>query len=496
MRAIFCGFIVLISLQSLAQNVGINTPVPKNRLHVTGRTQIDGRVGINTENIGALGEELAYPIFESISENSDSSDFNIVLFEESGFSPWLNFAKARGTKAAPKAIQPSDNIFTIKGHGYNGTIFRPLGGIELYAETVVNANDLPTSMKFFTTLEGEDSQSERMTISKKGFVGIGNSSPNALLSVGGLFTTVINPVAQFTTTGNAPVLFGSLDETKGIMFGMDGNDIQGRINSDFSANGDLLLNKFGGNVGIGTDLPSQARLVVDGNQNFNLGDYGFLKANGTVGTENTGIQNYSIWASNRIAAAQFNAFSDARIKDILGITNNEKDLETLSKIEITNYKFIDKIGKGNSSFKKVIAQQVETVYPQAVSKLTDFIPDIYKLAKIENGVIFLENHSLKAGEKVKLILEEKIEIVEVKSITKNSFSIGKSSIESSPIFVYGRQVTDFRSVDYEAISMLNVSATQALLKKITALESQNNNLKTEMYEVKADIKELKAMLTK
>ncbi len=31
---------------------------------------------------------------------------------------------------------------------------------------------------------------------------------------------------------------------------------------------------------------------------------------------------------------------------------------------------------------------------------------------------------------------------------------------SKTVFVYGREVNDFHTVDYEALSMLNVSATQ------------------------------------
>jgi len=37
--------------------------------------------------------------------------------------------------------------------------------------------------------------------------------------------------------------------------------------------------------------------------------------------------------------------------------------------------------------------------------------------------------------------------------------------DAEKAFVYGRQVSDFRSVDYDAISMLNVSATQALYQQ-------------------------------
>ena len=38
--------------------------------------------------------------------------------------------------------------------------------------------------------------------------------------------------------------------------------------------------------------------------------------------------------------------------------------------------------------------------------------------------------------------------------------------------MYGREVDDFRTVDYEAVSMLNLSATQELYKKIQLLENQ------------------------
>ena len=38
------------------------------------------------------------------------------------------------------------------------------------------------------------------------------------------------------------------------------------------------------------------------------------------------------------------------------------------------------------------------------------------------------------------------------------------------VFLYGREVDDFHVVDYDAISMLNVSATQALHQKIEQQE--------------------------
>jgi hypothetical protein len=47
------------------------------------------------------------------------------------------------------------------------------------------------------------------------------------------------------------------------------------------------------------------------------------------------------------------------------------------------------------------------------------------------------------------------------------------------VFVYGKQCLDLKSVDYDAIAMLNVSATQELAEKVDALELENSQLKAE-----------------
>ena len=55
--------------------------------------------------------------------------------------------------------------------------------------------------------------------------------------------------------------------------------------------------------------------------------------------------------------------------------------------------------------------------------------------------------------------------------------------DDEAVFVYGREVKDFRSVDYEAIAMLNVSATQAL----------NQQLQKQAVVVTAQAAEIKAI---
>ena len=82
---------------------------------------------------------------------------------------------------------------------------------------------------------------------------------------------------------------------------------------------------------------------------------------------------------------------------------------------------------------------------------------------------------------MRLIFENKEEIASVLSATPKSFKVSLS--ESGKVFVYGREVDDFRTVDYQAVSMLNVSATQELLKRVEELEHENLNLKASNEEL-------------
>jgi hypothetical protein len=47
------------------------------------------------------------------------------------------------------------------------------------------------------------------------------------------------------------------------------------------------------------------------------------------------------------------------------------------------------------------------------------------------------------------------------------------------VFVYGREVKDFRNVDYEAMAMLNVSATQELARKLAAKDGEVSKLQAQ-----------------
>lgn len=227
-----------------------------------------------------------------------------------------------------------------------------------------------------------------------------------------------------------------------------------------------------GHVNINT-ATSRAPLSVGGSDNYTQsgGYYDIINQTNTI-DHHTSSHDYSLSAyfSHTIAFSSAVIRSDSRIKNILGISDATLDLQTLMRIEVSDYQMKDTVKNSNNVIKKLIAQQVEKVYPEAVSKMTDVIPDIMKKAEVINGWVQLET-DLQVGEQVKLILKSGSVICEVKASKENAFLIELSE-ETKEVFVYGREVDDFRMVDYEAISMLNVSATQELYRQLQLLQER------------------------
>jgi Chaperone of endosialidase len=194
----------------------------------------------------------------------------------------------------------------------------------------------------------------------------------------------------------------------------------------------------------------------------------------------------SIFSKTTIGAFQNIAASDSRIKNITSLSNNSEDLERLRKIQITNYRMKDVATWGDKTFKKVISQQVEEVYPEVINKTKSVIPDIYALAEsvaydatTKNlSVTLTKEYNIKVGEKLELVHPEKGKILaEVVVVNGKTFTVKDWNYATDKIFVFGREVNDFRSVDYEALSMLGISAIQQLAKEVEELRITNDELR-------------------
>ncbi len=245
----------------------------------------------------------------------------------------------------------------------------------------------------------------------------------------------------------------------------------------------------GGLIGMGTTSPSRAELeieIANGSQS-GYNPAGFLGTGGSAsGSVSAG--SASIWTSGWIFAPEYVAFSDERIKNIKGQSDSATDLKTLLGIKITDFTYRDTVAKGNGLQKKVIAQQVEQVYPQAVTKSTDVVPDIYTNAMVQDGWVQLATN-LKVGDRVKLIGEKETGIHDVLAVRPGAFRTDFNPA-SGQVFVYGREVKDFRTVDYDAIAMLNVSATQELAKQLDEKSNEIAKLEEELASLQKTVAQL------
>ncbi len=339
---------------------------------------------------------------------------------------------------------------------------------------------------------------DEISIIKKYGFGFTHESPNGLLKLG---TWVDNDLAFIQTHTNHSLYLAVNDALSGAFMKLSTN----------------------GNIGIGTASPI-ANLHVAGYNPVTTGQGHFfyynagLSTNPSYGANLSILADYGIVSKTYVGAAISVIASDNRIKNIIGLSNNEADLARLRKIEITDYRMKDVATWGNQTFKKVIAQQVESLYPEAIKMQTDVIPDIYVLSEKTNydaankklTVSLLKNYEIKVGEKIEMVHPRKGKIrAEVVAVAGNSFTVKDWEYATENVFVFGREVNDFRSVDYEALSMLGISAIQQLAKDVEELrvanaelrikneklESKNNKTEARLDAIEASLKTLNTVPT-
>lgn len=450
-----------------AQNVGINTTSPVNQLQVGGVPS-----GITGYNF-AIGNGTKAMAFKQVTGPSIwYSDTNFAIMPLGSNKGYVGIA----TTTPANYLQ----VGSLGTTGFKGYSFAFGDGTR-------------ASAMYQTAYAGNWLSSVNIALLPKdsaGSVGINTSTPNNTLQVGNVTPYISGYSIAFGNTNN------------GAGFVQNGSS---RWYS--TTNISLLPGGYGGNgyVGINTSSPAYP-LDVEGNyaKGPNTGYYIYDEGGYGGGV---GSPSASIYAASAIVSGfgGFWAGSDERIKDIKGYSNSATDLATLRAIKITDYTMKDKMQSGNKPFKKVIAQQVEGVYPQVITKRPDFIPDVYQKAtvtKSANGYLltFNRNHNLGKGEKrLKVfvgngMVTEKYNIISVPS--DKEILVDAPSLKDTLVFVFGGEVSDFRTVDYDGLSTLNISATQELAKQADIQQQKIDALTNKVSQLEASVAALMDMVKK
>ena len=532
-----------------AGNIGIGTSAPANRLQIGTYTN----AGISGNDIAIGNGTEAMSFFQSATASHWYTTTNFALLPGLGGTGNLGI----GTAAPATKL----TILTLNG---NYGLSHTDGTVNISTYIGNGFGWMGTRSNHPLAFYANNSASPQMILLGNGKVGIGTTTPTSKLTihtpdnsdgfshesdggiilregVGGIsaalgtysnhvFRLVANGTAVINIEPGGNVGIGATGSLNKLQIGAGapgyaGNDLaigngtnaigisQSNSATSFVSSTNIVLRpgNGAGRVGINTTTP-RAPLEVAGFVSGALslaGDYTYLSLNSySVGVGycdpcNPVNPSVSIYATNAVAAFEFDAYSDVRIKNVIGISNTAKDLQTINALQITDYSMKDKVRYGNKSFKKVIAQEVEKVYPQVISKHTDFIPNVYQLAdkieKTSEGIrlTFTGKHNIsKSAKRIQLVISEQsgmqqFDIVSIPSATQ--VIINATDLKSDKVFVYGEEVDDFRSVDYEGLTTLNISATQELSKLIQKQQTliQDQQLQIDLLIKRIEVVEKK-----
>jgi hypothetical protein len=512
-----------------AQNVGIGTTTPKSKLSVNGSTAsggiavgdatytsttgtvaplngaiIQGNTGIGTKN-------PFWPLTVVNDQSTSSHTNGVISLRQYGstHNSAFEFFSANGTEAAPTPLAGGESIGGVYFNSHlNGTVT----GLSAVSSSYRGDGTTTLSDLVFGV-----SGASRMFLAPDGKLGLDTAFPLGRIHAVGDFNTIVasgtNPRLNLVDTR-----LGTADIAPSWLIDNDMDTFRISRQADLFTPG---LTHFrvdnNGTVGIGLPglenpaTPIQATLHVGGPRIAMLASgarsYFYGGSNLANDTITGADQSSSILAESNIFTKSFFialngtvTTSDSRFKNVIGVSDSAKDLGLLNQIQITDYSYIDKLSSGGGVHKKVIAQQVEEVLPAAINKRTDFVPDIFaKAMKVESkeGRVFItmeKAHPLKTGDKVRLFDTANRSVdAQVTAAEGLSFSVATTADLSKGAFVYGTQQHDVRAVDYEAIAMLNVSATQELAKSMEALKAENAGLRAQVADLKAANDRLNAL---
>ena len=165
-------------------------------------------------------------------------------------------------------------------------------------------------------------------------------------------------------------------------------------------------------------------------------------------------------------------------------------------IDIVSFNYKDTIRYKDSFKTGVIAQEVETVYPQCITENKDYIPDIYKIYEIiesKEHTIRISSpfNDVKLHTKIKMFSKTKEILGFISYKDDISWIITHHESEiilDNDIFVWGTEVNDFKTVDYNELFSLNISATQGLYTMIKKQDNEIDTLKRDLQDMKDILK--------
>ena len=266
-------------------------------------------------------------------------------------------------------------------------------------------------------------------------------------------------------------------------------------------------------IGIFTNAPQYPLDVMAvGPAAFSIVNYYLYETGVKGGYSNTWL-SVSIHASGTIWAEQVVIVSsDERIKK--NISSSTDSLEIVNKLNLRSFEYIDLRARLERPVQHgLIAQEVEKVYPEAVTKTAGFIPSIYTpgvsytAIDLSSVLITIDKpHELVEGDCVRVFIntdgkddtadfEYNTLVLRTPSNTSfviapwEAFELGRA------ILVYGKKVNDLMGVNNPLIGVLAAGACQTLSKKNESLQEQVETLQAQVASLQVQLNSLQSYVT-
>jgi len=427
---------------TLAEVLNITNTTPSTTI-LTGAFVTSGGIGIGQSTY--LGGTLTVTNTSTASVTTSgglgiSGNVSSLTQTNGGTINVLNTTAGTSTTAGALV---SSGVTNVGGALYvGGSAY--IGGIPAHFTSYNAGTDITLSTLAFSTT----STNQNITVS--------NTTPSTAIGTGALIIT-----------GN---LINSSQVNSGSQINFSNLNVSGNITAIGITPGNLYTT-LTGNVGIGK-APSAYPLDIGTSFSTAISTHGFLTST-TTGGNNTfgGSTAYSAnFEGGVVCGGEIDVTSDVRNKENIISLEPSTSLQTLGNLRPVYFKWKDEISKGTKRVAGFIAQEVHAVFPLAIQKHSNFVADTYSTHTYikENNKVKIDCADLQAGDEIKYYLKDNRERTAI--LDEDKVIHGKDFEDQGKVFVYGKKVNDFHTLDYTQLIPLLVSSNQALYQKYSTIK--------------------------
>jgi len=262
------------------------------------------------------------------------------------------------------------------------------------------------------------------------------------------------------------------------------------------------------------NLSGKGQMTLDcihtvSSNNYSLDAYAYLNSSGSVRGDGPSGQyapcclmadTGRIWLKN----GEFDCSSDRRIKTNIQTMVTSSALQKIVQLRPITYNYVHQ-NRFKTGF---IGQELETVLPEAVGTNDEYITNIYMMANITNTgpdqytlLVDQSCNVLDVDGSCNLLLMNPwgarihvrlLSVSDDRTLLHIEGTIQETDTHNGQIFVYGQEVSDFRTITPEVVHNYSIAAIQELSKQLTTTQTELQETRSALAALQEQVATLMA----